>query len=99
MSTSAGVKPGACYRLGLILNWFRAGGMLSSGTVEGFNNQVKLVTRKSYGFKTPKEPSDKPMNFLRIPLACPAVLSVSDYRPSLAWTKKKVRKVSWMGRR
>jgi len=36
----------------LILNWFRAGGMLSSGTVEGFNNKVKLVTRKSYGFKT-----------------------------------------------
>ena len=26
--------------------------MLSSGTVEGFNNKVKLVTRKSYGFKT-----------------------------------------------
>ena len=37
---------------GLILNWFRAGGMLSSGTVAGFNNKVKLVTRKSYGFKT-----------------------------------------------
>ena len=36
----------------LILNWFRAGGTLSSGSVEGFNNKVKLVTRKSYGFKT-----------------------------------------------
>ena len=36
----------------LILNWFRAGGMLSSGVVEGFNNKVKLVTRKAYGFKT-----------------------------------------------
>ncbi|MDZ4849449.1 MAG: ISL3 family transposase [Pirellulaceae bacterium] len=36
----------------LILNWFRAGGELSSGSVEGFNNKVKLVTRKSYGFKT-----------------------------------------------
>ena len=36
----------------LILNWFRADGKLSSGVVEGFNNKVKLVTRKSYGFKT-----------------------------------------------
>ena len=36
----------------LILNWFRAGGTLSSGSVERFNNKVKLVTRKSNGFKT-----------------------------------------------
>ena len=36
----------------LILNWFRAKGMLSSGVVEGFNNKVKLTTRKSYGFRT-----------------------------------------------
>lgn len=36
----------------LILNWFRAKGSLSSGTVEGFNNKVKLTTRKSYGFRT-----------------------------------------------
>jgi len=36
----------------LILNWFRAGGTLSSGFVVGFNNKVKMVTRKSYGFKT-----------------------------------------------
>ena len=36
----------------LILNWFRVGGTLSSGSVEGFSNKVKLVTRKSYGFKT-----------------------------------------------
>jgi len=36
----------------LVLNWFRSGGTLSSGSVEGFNNKVKLVTRKSYGFKT-----------------------------------------------
>ena len=27
-------------------------GALSSGTVEGFNNKVKLTTRKSYGFRT-----------------------------------------------
>jgi transposase len=37
----------------LILNWFRARGAVSSGAVEGLNNKVKLVTRKSYGFRTP----------------------------------------------
>lgn len=37
---------------GLILNWFRAKGAYSSGVVEGFNNKVKLTTRKSYGFRT-----------------------------------------------
>ena len=36
----------------LILNWFRAGGALSSGIVEGFNNKLKLITRNSYGFRT-----------------------------------------------
>jgi transposase len=36
----------------LILNWFRAKRALSSGVVEGFNNKVKLTTRKSYGFRT-----------------------------------------------
>jgi transposase len=36
----------------LILNWFHAQGMVSSGAVEGLNNKVKLVTRKSYGFRT-----------------------------------------------
>ena len=36
----------------LILNWFRAKGTLSSAVVEGFNNKVKLTTRKSYGFRT-----------------------------------------------
>jgi len=36
----------------LLLNWFRAGGNLSSGVVEGFNNKLKLITRKSYGFRT-----------------------------------------------
>jgi transposase len=37
---------------GLILNWFRARGLVSAGAVEGLNNKVKLVTRKSYGFRT-----------------------------------------------
>jgi len=38
----------------LVLNWFRAGGAISAGTVEGFNNKLKLITRKSYGFRTQK---------------------------------------------
>jgi transposase len=36
----------------LILNWFRAQGMLSSGAVEGMNNKLKVITRSSYGFRT-----------------------------------------------
>jgi transposase len=36
----------------LILNWFRAKGAISAGTVEGFNNKVKLTTRKAFGFRT-----------------------------------------------
>jgi hypothetical protein len=33
-------------------NWFRAGGTISSGVVEGFNGKAKLTTRKAYGFRT-----------------------------------------------
>jgi transposase len=36
----------------LILNWFHADGTISAGIVEGFNNKLKLITRKSYGFRT-----------------------------------------------
>jgi transposase len=36
----------------LILNWFRAEGVLSSGIVEGLNNKAKLTMRKAYGFRT-----------------------------------------------
>ncbi len=36
----------------LLLNWFRAGGVISSGAVEGFNNHAKLTMRKSFGFRT-----------------------------------------------
>jgi transposase len=35
----------------LLLNWFRAKGAISAGTVEGFNNKAKVVTRRSYGFR------------------------------------------------
>ena len=38
----------------LVWNWFRAEGKLSTGIVEGFNNKLKLITRKSYGFRTQK---------------------------------------------
>ena len=37
---------------GLILNWFRAKGMISAAAVEGFNNKAKLTTRKAFGFRT-----------------------------------------------
>ena len=36
----------------LILNWFKARGRLSSGTVEGLNLKAKLTMRKAYGFKS-----------------------------------------------
>jgi transposase len=36
----------------LILNWFRAKGEVSTGTVEGLNNKIRVVTRRSYGFRT-----------------------------------------------
>lgn len=38
----------------LLLNWFRAKGELSSGAVEGLNNKIRVVTRRSYGFRTYK---------------------------------------------
>jgi transposase len=37
---------------GLLLNWFKAKGELSSGAVEGLNNKIRVVTRRSYGFRT-----------------------------------------------
>jgi transposase len=37
-----------------ILNWFRARGQVSAGAVEGLNNKVKIVARKSTGFRTAK---------------------------------------------
>lgn len=38
----------------LILNWFRARGAVSAGSVEGLNGKAKVTTRRSYGFRTPK---------------------------------------------
>ena len=36
----------------LLLNWFRAKGMIALGCVEGFNNKAKVITKRSYGFRT-----------------------------------------------
>ncbi len=36
----------------LLLNWFRAKGEISAGSVEGLNNKIRVVTRRSYGFRT-----------------------------------------------
>jgi transposase len=36
----------------LILNWFRAKGERSSAAVEGLNNKIRVVTRRSYGLRT-----------------------------------------------
>jgi transposase len=38
----------------LLLNWFRAKGEISNGAVEGLNNKIRVVTRRSYGFRTYK---------------------------------------------
>ena len=37
---------------GLLLNWFRAKGEISAAAVEGLNNKIRVVTRRSYGFRT-----------------------------------------------
>ena len=36
----------------LLLNWFRARGEISNGSVEGMNNKAKLALKKAYGFKS-----------------------------------------------
>jgi transposase len=36
----------------LLLNWFRARGQVSAGSVEGFNNKAKVITRRAFGFRT-----------------------------------------------
>lgn len=36
----------------LLMNWFKARGEVSSGAVEGLNNKIRVVTRRSYGFRT-----------------------------------------------
>jgi len=36
----------------LLINWFRAKGEIALGCVEGFNNKAKVVTKRSYGFRS-----------------------------------------------
>jgi transposase len=36
----------------LLLNWFRARGEISNGSLEGLNNKAKLALKKGYGFKS-----------------------------------------------
>jgi len=36
----------------LILNWFRAKGEISNAATEGLNNKIRVITRRSYGFRT-----------------------------------------------
>jgi transposase len=36
----------------LLINWFRARGEVSAAAVEGLNNKIRVVTRRSYGFRT-----------------------------------------------
>lgn len=43
-----------CNHQPLIMNWFKAKKAFSSGTVEGLNRKINLVTRKSYGFRSYK---------------------------------------------
>jgi transposase len=38
----------------LLMNWFHAKGEISSGVVEGLNNKIRVVTRRSFGFRTYK---------------------------------------------
>jgi transposase len=38
----------------LLLNWFKAKGEISSGTIAGLNNKIRVVTRRAYGFRTYK---------------------------------------------
>jgi len=41
----------------LILNYFRAQKLISSGVVEGLNNKAKVTMRKSYGFRSRNQPT------------------------------------------
>ena len=36
----------------LIINWFRARGLISASAVEGFNGKARLVMKRAYGFRS-----------------------------------------------
>jgi hypothetical protein len=35
----------------LLVHWFRAKGETSAGAVEGLHHKIRVVTRRSYGFR------------------------------------------------
>ena len=47
----------------LILNYFRAEKLLSSGVVGGLNNKDKVTMRKSYGFRSYNVLEPRPLSF------------------------------------
>ena len=46
-------------------NWFKAKGEISSGAVEGLNNKIRVVTRRSYGFRTYRSYGNSPISQFR----------------------------------
>ena len=51
-SCARSIHRSLCQHRELILNYFRAQKLLSSGVVEGLNSKAKVTMRKSYGFRT-----------------------------------------------
>ncbi|TBV79895.1 MAG: hypothetical protein EYX74_06520 [Desulfobulbaceae bacterium] len=35
-----------------LLNWFQCKNQVATGAIEGFNNKAKVVTRRSFGFRS-----------------------------------------------
>ena len=79
----------------LILNYFRAQKMLTSGVVEGQNNKAKVTMRKSYGFgayrvlelalchslgKLPEPESSHDFLLTNLFFACRPAQAVSSYQ-------------------
>jgi hypothetical protein len=67
----------------LILNYFRAQKLLSSGVVEGLNNKAKVTMRKSYGFRTYRVSNSPSITHLA---SCPSRSppTISSDQPSLS---------------
>src|SRR5208283_5301979 len=77
----------------LILNYFRAQKLLSSGVVEGLNNKAKVTMRKSYGFRT--------YRVLELALASdpsPSPPTISSDDPRILW-RRFVHASCWSGMR
>ena len=51
----------------LLLNWFRAKGEASAGAVEGLNNKIRVVTRRSYGFSHLRSYGNSPLSHVGTP--------------------------------